>query len=176
MPVWLLLTVLSAPSMAQNETEVETPSTREAVLNRDVLAECNSDGLRRVAWTLNMREQALDRRERMMARREADLVTAQEELQRWIEELEGVRDEIAGMLNLHSDEDKKIQTLREMVESMRPKQAAMVLSEVEVSLAVKVIDRMDRSKAGKAMAVMQAAKAAEIAKQLTMPITVGEGQ
>ena len=64
MPVWLLLTVLSAPSMAQNETEVEAPSTREAVLNRDVLAECNSDGLRRVAWTLNMREQALDRQAR----------------------------------------------------------------------------------------------------------------
>ena len=176
MTLWLLFTVLSTPSMAQNEVEAEAPNTRQAVVSRDVLAECNSDGLRRVAWTLNMREQALDRRERMMAQREADLVTAQEELQRWIEELEGVRDEIAGMLNIHSDEDKKIQTLREMVESMRPKQAAMVLSEVEVSLAVKVIDRMDRSKAGKAMAVMQAAKAAEIAKQLTAPITVGEGQ
>ena len=176
MHFWMLLTLMSTPSLAQNEANAESASKREAVVSRDVLSECSSDGLKRVAWTLNMREQALDRRERMMAQREADLVTAQEELQRWIEELEGVRDEIAGMLNLHSDEDKKIQALREMVENMRPKQAAMVLSEVEVSLAVKVIDRMDRSKAGKAMAVMQAAKAAQIAKELTMPITVGEGQ
>jgi flagellar motility protein MotE (MotC chaperone) len=120
-----------------------------------------------------MREQALDRRERMMGQRETDLVTAQEELQAWITDLEGVRDQIAGMLNLHSDEDKKIKALMEMVENMRPKQAASVLSEMDLELTVKVVDRMDRAKAGKAMAVMTPKKAAEVAEKLTRPITVG---
>lgn len=159
-----------------NEVEAEAPQERQTLTSRAVGEQCSSDGMRRVAWSLNVREQALERRERMLAQREADLVKAQDELQRWIKDLEGVRDEIAGMLNVHSDEDKKVDALKEMVENMRPKQAAQVLSELELALAVKVLERMDRSKAGKAMAVMEAKKAAEVAELLTKPITVGEGQ
>ena len=168
--------MMATIAVAQDaELEAATPTdTRTPLTSKETSRECNSEGLRRVAWSLNVREQALDRRERMLAEREADLTKAQQELERWITELEGVRDEIAGMLNIHSDEDKKVEALKEMVENMRPKQAAQVLSEIKVELAVKVIDRMDRGKAGKAMAVMEAKTAAKVAEQLTRPIIVGE--
>jgi len=160
-------------TVASAQTDAEE---RPALTSRALTESCHSDGLRRVAWSLNLREQALARRERTVIRRETDLMNAQEAMQLWIAQLEGVRDEIANMLNLHSDEDKKIKALKDMVQNMRPKQAAAVLSEIDLALAVKVMDRMDRSKAGKAMAVMQPAKAAEIAEKLTLPIIVGEGQ
>ena len=178
MSLLMIITLALSTASAQTDdqaVEAEAP-TRPALTSRAATENCSSEGLRRVAWSLNVREQALDRRERMLAKREEDLVKAQKELERWITDLEGVRDEIAGMLNLHSDEDKKIDALKEMVENMRPKQAAQVLAELKVGLAVKVIDRMDRSKAGKAMAVMEAKKAAQVAEQLTKPITVGAGQ
>ena len=57
-----------------------------------------------------------------------------------------------------------------MVENMRPKQAALVLAQLKPGLAVKVIEVMDESKAGKALAVMPPVKAAELAEKLTRPI------
>jgi flagellar motility protein MotE (MotC chaperone) len=145
-------------------------------MSREAVDACSSDGLRRVAWSLNVREQALARRERLIVQREEDLSTAQQEMQRWIQDLTSIRDEIADMLNVHSDEGKKITSLKDMVENMRPKQAALVLAQLKPGLAVKVIEVMDESKAGKALAVMPPVKAAELAEKLTRPITVGGNQ
>ena len=171
---WMLGTAM-AQSVDSDQANAEDDA-RAALMSREVMDACSSDGLKRVARSLNVREQALARRERLIAQREADLVSAQEEMQRWIQDLEEVRDEIAKMLNTYSDEDKKLDSLKAMVENMRPKQAAEVLSELNEGLAVKVLEAMDESKAGKALAVMKPAKAAKLAEKLTRPITVGGNQ
>jgi len=175
----LLTTWMLSTAMAQSvgtDAATDEADARAALMSREVMDACSSDGLKRVARSLNVREQALARRERLIAQRESDLVSAQDEMQRWIQDLEEVRDEIAKMLNTYSDEDKKIESLKAMVENMRPKQAAQVLSELKEELAVRVIEIMDESKAGKALAVMSPAKAAKLAEKLTRPITVGGNQ
>jgi flagellar motility protein MotE (MotC chaperone) len=177
MSLGFLMALILSTASAQTDGDpaaVNAKAGREALMSRESVESCSADGLRRVAWSLNVREQALERRERLIVQRESDLVRAQEDMQRWIQDLESVRDEISGMLNLHSDSDEKLESLKNMVENMRPKQAALVLAELKPGLAVRVIDQMDEAKAGKAMAVMQPAKAAELAEKLTRPITVGE--
>jgi flagellar motility protein MotE (MotC chaperone) len=171
----LLLSTASAQTGGQ-KTSAEAAEGRDALMSREAVDACSSDGLRRVAWSLNVREQALARRERLIVQREEDLSTAQQEMQRWIQNLTSIRDEIADMLNVHSDEGKKITSLKDMVENMRPKQAALVLAQLKPGLAVKVIEVMDESKAGKALAVMPPVKAAELAEKLTRPIIVGGKQ
>ena len=175
-----VVTVLACASgMGISAAQAQEPATNASVDNKDMLVdremirECSSEGLRSIAWSLNLREQALKRRERTLDLREADLKKTQIELQRWIGELETVRDQL---ISVQTSEDDQVSGLVEMVENMRPKNAAGVLVQMDQKLAVRVIDAMDRSKAGKAMAVMEPEKAAKLAENLTRFIEIGDAQ
>ncbi len=68
-----------------------------------------------------------------------------------------------------ADNDQDTMGLIQMVEAMKAKDAAAVLSEVNEPLAVKVLEGMSRTKAGKAMAEMLPTKAADLAEQMADP-------
>ncbi len=128
-----------------------------------------SPGMNEVLDALEARERALDRREKSIEDRETELREVEDELQARLEELEAVRTEIQVLLD-EGDQarEERVLALIKMTESMRSKQAAVFLTELDEDLAVEVLDGMNRTKAGKALALMQPAKAAKLAESLTL--------
>ncbi|MFT7521683.1 MAG: flagellar motility protein MotE (MotC chaperone) [Kiritimatiellia bacterium] len=163
--------VLSAPTaMGQDDADVKTIKDRDFDLPK------GSKGLQRLAMQLNARERALDRRERTISKRETDLKTTKTLITDRMDELSTLRDELDRLVkNVEDLQDERLAGLVQMTDKMREKQAAPFLVELEEELAVKVIDRMNRSKAGKALAVMTPADAARLAEKLTRPIELNRG-
>ena len=91
------------------------------------------------------------------------------ELKGRIEELESLREELQVLMSEgDAQRNERVEALIKMTESMRSAQAAAVLEEMDQDLAVEVLDGMNRGKAGKALAAMPPAKAAELAEALTL--------
>jgi flagellar motility protein MotE (MotC chaperone) len=119
---------------------------------------------------LEQKDRGLQRREATLEAREADLRAAEAEVQLRLDELKTVRGDIEGLLSQLDDEQKKrVTTLVKMMESMRDKQAAAILDETEDAVALEVLMRMNVSKAGKALAKMEPARAAFFAEKLGAP-------
>ena len=119
---------------------------------------------------LVQKERGLKRREATLEAREADLRAAEAELNARLEEIKKVREDIEQMLvELDDLQQERVTTLVKMMESMRDKQAAAILNETEDAVALEVLMRMNVAKAGKAMAKMDAARAAFFADKLGSP-------
>ena len=127
-----------------------------------------SRGMRAVIDALKSRERAMDRRERSIDAREADLRQVETELEERLAELKALRESLAVMLE-ESDEvrEERVRQLTKMVEAMRSKQAAGVFAELDDDLAVQVLRRMNKAKAGKTLAAMQPTRAALLSEMLT---------
>lgn len=160
--IWVLLGLLTGCGEALGQTwggpsQAATPSAQ-------------SPGLQQLADALETRERALERREATLQAREAELRQVEVELQGQVVELEALRAEIQVLLEQADGErEARVQALVKMTESMRSKDAAALLAEVDPDLAVEVLDRMNRTKAGKALAAMPAPTAAALAEDLTRP-------
>lgn len=135
-----------------------------------------SRGLQRLARELAARDRALARRERTVAQREADILAAEALLAKRLEDLATVREELEALLDkLDEVEEERLSGLVTMTEKMREKQAAAVFVELDEDLAVQVLDRMNPTKAGRALAAMPPEKAARLAEKLTRPISLAGG-
>jgi len=84
-----------------------------------------------------------------------------------LEQVEAKKKELLDVATERNDDE--VTGLVQMVEAMRPAEAGAVLVETNESLAVKVLERMARAKAGKAMATMDPRKAAALAEQMADP-------
>lgn len=119
---------------------------------------------------LEQRELALKRRETTLQAREADLRAAEEEVTKRLTDLQGLRDEITEMLtDLDAQQKARVTKLVKMMESVRDKQAAAILSVTDDTVALKVLMRMNVAKAGKALAAMEPARAAQFAQKMGAP-------
>jgi len=130
-------------------------------------------GLAQLAARLQSREAALDRREADLAAKEADLRAAEARLAERLADLQKTRAEIAEQLDeIDVEEAQKRDDLVIMLQSVRPKQGAPILSELSEDLAVDVIDRMNPAKAGKLMSALPPATAAALMEKLSRPVEV----
>ncbi len=155
------------------------PSAEAATAEAAALEECpdpTSPGMREVLDALKSKERALERREKSITDREEDLRRVEDDLQGRLDTLTGLRDELRTLLEQADGErEERIKGLVKMVESMRPAQAATMVSELDDDLAVDVLDRMNKSKAGKMLSKMDPDKAASLAEQLTVPVLWEDG-
>jgi flagellar motility protein MotE (MotC chaperone) len=127
-------------------------------------------GTEQLVVLLDRRERALQRREDTLKAREADLRAAEGQLTERLAELEGLRNEIREMLvELDGERETRVLGLVKMFESMRPNQAALILAETEEEVALEVLMRMNRSKAGQALARMNPVLAAKFTQRLGAP-------
>jgi len=148
-------TAIGAPGSAPSAATIRSEQARGAEAIMDLLEQ---------------KERGLARREATLAAREADLHTAENEVTTRLNELQAVREEIqAQLVELDERQKKRVTTLVKMVESMRDSQAAKVLNETDDIVALEVLMRMNVSKAGKAMAKMDPARAALFADKLGSP-------
>lgn len=173
-PAVLLLSLslgLAAPASGQDDDGVAAVDPGRDPAFR------GSRGLQRLARELAARDRALARRERTVAQREADILAAEEALASRMEGLSAVREELEALLDkLDEVEEERLSGLVTMTEKMREKQATAVFVELDEDLAVQVLDRMNPTKAGRALAAMPPDKAARLAEKLTRPISLSGGR
>ena len=147
---------------------VPAPS-RDAVPapSRDAAAAPVSDGERTVLLELRRRRQELDSREAGVAARESLLAAAEQKLtarvaelrtlQKHLEELEATRKQ---------RENASWQGLVKLYEAMKPREAAVIFNDLEMSVLLQVVDRMKETKAAPILAAMQPDKARDLTAQL----------
>jgi flagellar motility protein MotE (MotC chaperone) len=146
------LAVCGASAMAENDAEsaeLRTPS---------------SEGMQWLMDKLRQKERSLDHREATLAAREADLRLAEQKLEERLEGLKSLRVELEAQLGaLDEARETRVVGLVRMFEGMRSKDAAAILSATETDIAIEVLERMSRMKAGKVLAEMEPAQAASLA-------------
>jgi flagellar motility protein MotE (MotC chaperone) len=133
----------------------------------DALRPAADRGRDEVMALLSRKERALERRMATLDAREADLRAAETQVETRLVELQSLRDGIRLLLtDLDADREKRVTHLVKMFESMRAPQAADILTVTEDTIALEVLERMNRSKAGKTLAAMPPERAAYLAERI----------
>jgi flagellar motility protein MotE (MotC chaperone) len=116
---------------------------------------------------LSVRRDALDMRERELDMREGLLKAAEQTLQARTAELIALRAKIeAATTNFQKGEDEKLDSLVKIYEAMRPKEAARIFDELEMSVLVDVLKRMKEMKSSQILASMDPARVRTITTRL----------
>lgn len=180
LPVWILPLLLSTgTAFGQSREAVETPPDAETTdaesephISREDLP---SFGLQRLADRLTARERALERRERDLAQREQDLRIAEQRIETRLEELQQLRKDLEQAVGqVDEEEEDRLIGVVKMFEAMRGKEAAPIMTAMSPEEAVQVLDRMNRTKAGKLLAALPPVLAADLASRMTQPIVLEE--
>ena len=122
---------------------------------------------------LRRQEQALALKEQAATTRSAEIQAAQARLDARLAELTALRTAIdARLVQADAARDKEVQGLVQMVEVNRPAAVVPMFQRLEPALAIEVLDRMKRSKAGKLLAALPPDQAAALAQAMTAPIVL----
>lgn len=139
-----------------------------------VSARTEAKGLTELANALNNRERALDLRERALDSAALDLATAESRLDDKIAALTALDARVSASLDgLDEAQGIRITGLVKMMERMRPKDSAALMTELDETLGVVVLNQMNRTKAGKLLAEMSPLVAAKRVEMMTKPIPLG---
>ncbi|NBX66004.1 MAG: flagellar protein FlbB [Proteobacteria bacterium] len=110
---------------------------------------------------LKTREKALDTREAMMK-------AAENQLDEKIKELTDLKRQIEQLLGQQDVEEKnRIMSLVKIYEGMKPKDAATIFNQMNMSVLLKVVSKMSERKVAPIIAAMDTGKANELTVQLT---------
>ena len=113
---------------------------------------------------LQSRREELDAREREMRLEEDLLKVTEKRIEEKIAELKQIESTIQELLKKHdAQEEKKLQSLVKMYEAMKPKDAARIFQNLDMSILIQVVERMKERRVAPVMAAMQS----EAAKRLT---------
>lgn len=175
---------LVASLIAASGTAVGAPTGQEkkteglAALVPDpgaVLRWCGQEqsGTRQLGEELGRRARGLDERERTLQEREGELRDAESRLEQRMQALAKARSQLESQLDaVDTERAKRLAGLVKMVESNRASDIAPMFGKLEPDLAVDVLDRMNRGKAGKLLAVLPPDAAASLAQRMTSPVNV----
>ena len=131
------------------------------------------EGTRQMGHELQRRARGLDERERSIVAREAELGEAEKRLDARLAELSAIRDAVGKQLDVADEErEQRIAGLVTMVEKARPTEVAPLFARLDTELAVDVLERMKRAKAGKLLVSLDPGTAALLASRMTDPIVL----
>lgn len=112
---------------------------------------------------LSKRRQELEEREQQLGVREALLKAATQELDRKYHELSQLRQQIEGLLETQSEEEKaRTESLVKIYEGMKPKDAARIFDTLDLDILVSVVSQMSERKLSPIMAGMNPERARTI--------------
>jgi len=131
-----------------------------------------------VLQKLQERRGGLDSREKDIERREALLKAAEDQIDRKVAEMKTLQNTIEGLLRQYNDqEDNKMRSLVKIYENMKPKEAAKIFEQLDMSIMLEVIERMKEQRVAPIMAEMDPSKAkavtAELAQRRQIPMPKG---
>jgi len=132
-----------------------------------------SAGATELAAALARRERGLEEREQTIKDREAAIAAAEAKIEGRLKELEAVRARISEQLDrTDTVRTERVTALVAMIEANRAPNVAPMFGALDAGLAVEVLDKMNRTKAGKLLAELPPAQAAALAMRMTRPLDV----
>ena len=116
---------------------------------------------------LSQRRKALDRRERQITRREGLLQAAELKLVTKQGELKKIRQDIKSLLGAADEKEKaRLQNLVKIYESMKPKDAARIFNELDMTVLMGVVAKMSVRKVAMIISAMEVKKARVVTREL----------
>jgi flagellar motility protein MotE (MotC chaperone) len=120
-----------------------------------------------VLQKLQERRGSLDVRERDIERREALLKAAEDQIDRKVAEMKTLQHTIEGLLRQYNDqEDNKMRSLVKIYENMKPKEAAKIFEQLDMSILLEVLERMKEQRVAPILAEMDPSKAKGVTSEL----------
>lgn len=123
---------------------------------------------------LAQRREELDVRERNIEQRAGVLKAAEAQIDVKIAKLKELEASIKDLIGIYDEKEKdRINNLVKIYSTMKPKEAARLFNDMEMSLLVRVFEQMKESKSAPILALMNSAKAnaltSELANKKTLP-------
>lgn len=113
------------------------------------------------------RQKELKAWEESITMKENILNAAEKKVNRKIEELKALKEEVDALLNQYNEkENQKILKLVKIYQSMKPKDAAGIFNEMNITILLEVMDKMSERKAAPILASMDVIKAREVTVRL----------
>jgi len=157
-----------APSQSpppRQESVVAAPA--EPTAAAPIAAPPISDSERAVLLELRQRRQELEAREQAQAEREAVLAAADKKLSARVEELKTLQARLEALEAGRRERDEvSWRGLVKVYETMKPRDAAAIMNDLDLPVLLAVLDRMKEAKAAPILAAMQPDKARQVTADL----------
>ncbi|MGK7346432.1 MAG: MotE family protein [Candidatus Nitrospinota bacterium M3_3B_026] len=155
---------IAVPAAAQEATSPDEIPARDEMPVREI----EPGGLDlEIIEDVEKRAKELDSREEELKRREARLEAMREDLDRQIAELRAIQAKIEESISLRGDLEKKaVNKLAKTYASMPPENAAVLIQQIDRSIAVRVIESMKERAAGKILAAAPPEVASSLSEEL----------
>jgi flagellar motility protein MotE (MotC chaperone) len=149
---------------AEKDRTDKPPAEPESVKT----AKCASPASAEVLSYLEQKEMDLKRKERNLQEQEQHLVEMQKEVEQKLQELIAVQKDIQNFRNEKAEtKNANVRSLAQIYGSMKPKEAAKLLENMDEKLVVSVVSTLKANEAADIFAVMDSKKAAKISEALT---------
>ncbi|WP_408902184.1 MotE family protein, partial [Rhodovarius crocodyli] len=123
---------------------------------------------RALLGTLRARRVELDRRAEELNQRELLIQASEQRVTARLEEMRALQTRLEGELRARDErEEAGIRQLVRVYESMRPRDAATILDDLEMPVLLQVIDRMREAKAAPVLAAMRPDRARAVTTELS---------
>jgi flagellar motility protein MotE (MotC chaperone) len=155
-----------ADDKAAAESAAENDDAQQAELQPDSDGNYSPAELQ-LLQSLSQRRAELDKREKDLDMREQVLKVTEKRLQDKLAEIKKVQDQVNAALKTYDDkEDAQLDSLVKVYETMKPEDAARIMSTLDMKVLIDVAQRMNERKIAPIMAAMDSATA----KKLTMEL------
>jgi flagellar motility protein MotE (MotC chaperone) len=126
-----------------------------------------SDSERALLLDLRHRSVELDAREAALTSREGVLSVAEKRLAARVSELSALQAKLEALEKArHDRDDSNWAGLTKLYEAMKPRDAATIFNDLDMSLLLQVVDRMKEAKAALVLAAMQPERARQVTAKL----------
>ena len=126
---------------------------------------------------LAVRREELESREKQLVVQTSLMKAAESRINKKVDELRTLQTTIEKLIQSYDQQqDKKLQSLVKVYESMKPKQAARIFEELDMTTLLSVVERMKERKLAAVMAQLNPAKAKEVTVELTRLRDLPQGE
>ena len=149
---------------ASSKDDAKAPQSKLISEDPTLLTQAEIDLLQQLAE----RRRVLESREQELVIRTGLLTAAESRIDKKVEELKVLRETISGLIKkFDKQQDAKLLSLVKIYENMKPKDAARIFEELEMSTLLEVAERMKERKLAPVMAKMNPEKARDMTVELS---------
>jgi flagellar motility protein MotE (MotC chaperone) len=166
----------ATPASSERRAPAPGPGQPAAAATPEVDTAPVSDGERTVLLELRQRRQELDAREAALAAHESLLAATEQKLSGRVAELQVLQRKLEALQAASQErENAGWQGLVKLYEMMKPRDAATIFNDLEMSILLQVVDRMKELKAAPVLAAMLPDKARDVTARLAKMRTHRDG-
>lgn len=151
-------------SAAANKVEANAPAPVERLSKNRQAANAASESI----TALQQKEQEIRRREELVREKEEQLARLEKEIEQKVKDLLAMQKEIQAARNEKQDaQNTKVRSLSKIYGTMKPKEAAKLMENLDDRLVMGIISTMTPDEAAAILSLMEVKKAAKISEALS---------